>query len=139
MEQDRPQELRPTRLNCNLTEGIKIAKEEFAKSEGGLSVGKGSTNKMTERHILRLFWYLILGLPRWPSGNESACQFRRCKRHGFDPWVGKSPCSRKWLIHSGFLPGKFHGQSSLAGYSPKGHTESDTTEHISSALFGRAI
>ena len=28
-----------------------------------------------------------------------------------------------------FLPGKFHGHSSLAGYSPWGHKEWDTTEH----------
>ena len=27
-----------------------------------------------------------------------------------------------------FLPGEFHGQRSLAGYSPLGHKESDTTE-----------
>ena len=27
-----------------------------------------------------------------------------------------------------FLPGKSHGQRSPAGYSPWGHTESDTTE-----------
>ena len=27
-----------------------------------------------------------------------------------------------------FLPGKFHGQRSLAGYSPWGHKESATTE-----------
>ena len=27
-----------------------------------------------------------------------------------------------------FLPGKFHGQRSLAGYSPWGHKQSDTTE-----------
>ena len=25
------------------------------------------------------------------SGKESACQGRRCKRHGFDPWFGKIP------------------------------------------------
>ena len=28
-----------------------------------------------------------------------------------------------------FLPGKFHGQRSLGGYSPWGHKKSDTTEH----------
>ena len=28
----------------------------------------------------------------------------------------------------GFLPGEFHRQSSLVGYSPWGHKESDTTE-----------
>ena len=31
-----------------------------------------------------------------------------------------------------FLPGKFHGQRSLAGYSPWGHKESDTTEQARS-------
>ena len=29
-----------------------------------------------------------------------------------------------------FLPGKPHGQRSLAGYSPWGHKESDTIEHV---------
>ena len=28
------------------------------------------------------------------------------------------------------LPGKFHGQRSLVGYSPWGHKESDTTERL---------
>ena len=28
-----------------------------------------------------------------------------------------------------FFPGKFHGQRSLAGYSPWGRKESDETEH----------
>ena len=34
----------------------------------------------------------------FPGGSvvESACQCRRCKRHQFDPWVGKNPWSRKW-------------------------------------------
>ena len=30
--------------------------------------------------------------------------------------------------HSVSLPGEFHGQSSLVGYSPWGRKESDTTE-----------
>ena len=32
---------------------------------------------------------LILGFPGCFSGKESACQCRRFKRCGFDPWVGK--------------------------------------------------
>ena len=32
-------------------------------------------------------------------------------------WVGKIPWSRKWQPTPVFLPGKFHGQRSLAGYS----------------------
>ena len=53
---------------------------------------------------------------------------------GLIPGLGRAP-----VVGNVFLPGKFHGQSSLAGYSPKGHTELDTTEHIERALFGRAI
>ena len=33
--------------------------------------------------------------------------------------------------HPVFLPGKFHGQRSLVGYSPWGHKEADTTEQLS--------
>ena len=37
--------------------------------------------------------------------------------------------SRKRQLTPVFLPGKFHGQRSLAGYSLWGCKESDTTEH----------
>ena len=36
----------------------------------------------------------------------------------------------------GFLPGKFHGQRSLAGYSPWGREEMDTAEGLSTQLCG---
>ena len=36
------------------------------------------------------------GLPRWHSGKEAACQCRRCKMRGFDPWVRKIPWNKKW-------------------------------------------
>ena len=51
------------------------------------------------------------------------------KRPGFDPWVRKIPWSRKWQPTLVLLPGNFHGQRSLVGYSPQGCKESDTTEH----------
>ena len=47
---------------------------------------------------------------------------------GFKPLVRKMPWRRDWLPIPVFLPGKSHGQRSLAGYSPCGHKESDTTE-----------
>ena len=31
------------------------------------------------------------GLPQWLSGKESACQCRRHRRRGFNPWSGRSP------------------------------------------------
>ena len=58
---------------------------------------------------------------RWPSGKESTCQCRRHKRGEFNPRVRKIPLRRKWQPTLVFLPGKFHGQRSLAGYSPQGH------------------
>ena len=42
----------------------------------------------------------------------------RHKRHGFNPWVRKIPCRRKWQPTPIFLPGESHGQRSLVGYSP---------------------
>ena len=50
------------------------------------------------------------------------------KRLGFKPWVGKIPWRRAWQPIPVFLPGKFHGQSHLAGYSLCGCKESNTTE-----------
>ena len=42
------------------------------------------------------------GLSKLLSGKESACQYRRHRRLGFDPCVGKIPWRRKWhpLQHS---------------------------------------
>ena len=62
------------------------------------------------------------GLSRWLSGKESACQCRRCKRCGFDPWVGKIRWRRKRQPSPVFLPGESHGQGSLVSYSPWGHS-----------------
>ena len=46
------------------------------------------------------------------------------------PGSGRSPGEGNgWLLTPVFLPGEFHGQRSLAGYSPWGHKELDTTEY----------
>ena len=47
---------------------------------------------------------------RWHSGKKSARQCRRYKRRGFNPWVGKSPWSRKWLPTPVFLLEESQGQ-----------------------------
>ena len=69
----------------------------------------------------------MYALPRWLSGKELACQCRRCKRHRFNPWVGRIPWRKKLQPIPVLLPGKSHGQRGLARYSPWGHEESDTT------------
>ena len=47
-----------------------------------------------------------------------------------DPWVGKIPWKKKWLPTPVFLPGEFHAQRGLTGYSPWGHKELDMTERL---------
>ena len=64
-----------------------------------------------------------VGLPRWLSDKNSACQCRRC---GFSPWVGKIPWRRAWQLTPVFLPGESHGQRSLVGCK-----ESDMPEPLS--------
>ena len=61
-------------------------------------------------------------------GEEPTCQCRKRKR--CIPWVGKIPWKRPWRPTLVFLTGKFHGQRSLAGYSPWDHKESDTAERV---------
>ena len=48
------------------------------------------------------------------------------------PGSERYPGERNGNSRQYFLPGKFHGQRSLAGYSPWGHKESDTTEQARS-------
>ena len=56
------------------------------------------------------------------SRGSSQPNHLQCRRPGFDPW------RREWLPTPVFLPRESHGQKSLAGYSPWGRKESDTTE-----------
>ena len=79
------------------------------------------SNNVLMKHLLRkgfdfndhlsfqfLFKYTLMGgLRRWPSGKEPACHCRRCKRHGFDPWVWKISWRWEWLPTPVFLPGGY--------------------------------
>ena len=51
------------------------------------------------------------------SGKTSTCQ---CRRHGFSPWVRKTPWRRKRQPTPVFLPGQYHRQRNLSGCSPWG-------------------
>ena len=44
-----------------------------------------------------------MGFPGGSDGKESAC---KCRRPGFDPWVGKIPCRTGWQLTLVFLPRK---------------------------------
>ena len=53
---------------------------------------------------------IMKGFPDGSVGKE-------CGRDLFDPWLGKIPWRREWQPTPVFLPGEFHGQRSLVGYS----------------------
>ena len=52
------------------------------------------------------------------SDKESACQYRRCRRHGFNAWGRKIPWRRKWQPTPVFL-----------WESQWGHKESNMTKY----------
>ena len=47
----------------------------------------------------------------------------------------EDPLEEGMATSLGFLPGESDGQRSLAGYSPWGHKELDTTERLSTVLY----
>ena len=51
-----------------------------------------------------------VGFPGAISGKGPACQCRRPKRHGFNPWVEKIPWRRAWQLTLVLLPREFHEQ-----------------------------
>ena len=86
-----------------------------------------SQTRLSDFHFLLFF---ILGFPDGSVGKESAC---RCRRPGFDPWVGKIPWRRERLLTPVVLPAEFHGQRSLVD-SKWGHKESDAIERPTLSL-----
>ena len=93
------------------------------KSQGPAIQGvyvNGDSSSLLRRHVAlqpvkTTPVLLAIGFPWWLSDKELACQ---CRRHGFDPWVGKIPWRKVWQPTPVFLFGEFHGQNSLSGYSP---------------------
>ena len=78
---------------------------------------------MTQASLLALWWRVYL----------------KSRRPGFDPWVGKIPSRRKWQPTPLFLPGEFHEQGSLVGYSPWGSKELDTMEWLTLSLMAQIV
>ena len=54
-----------------------------------------------------------MGFPGESDGKESACN---AGDPGSVPELGRSP-GEEWLPTPAYLPGEFHGQRSLVGYS----------------------
>ena len=106
---------------------LRVLEAEVFKSgcPQGHIVPKGSRGKSS-------FW--LFQLLETSGASLVAQMVKICpqyRRPEFDSWVRKIPWRREWQLSPIFLPGKFHGQKSLAGYSPCGCKESDMTEQLS--------
>ena len=67
-------------------------------------------------HCRQLLYHLShQGRPYLPANAKDIS-----RKHGFDPWVRKMPCRRKWQQTPVFFPGKSHGPKSPEGYHPCG-------------------
>ena len=64
-------------------------------------------------------------------GKESTCNAENKGDADLIPGSIIFPCRRKWQPTPVILPGEFHGQRSLEGYSPKGRKELDMIEGLS--------
>ena len=84
-----------------------------------LSTGK-TNSKQKEPQVL-------YQLPRWYSGKEFI-SLHEIQEKRARSLVGKIPWHSNWQPTPVFLPGKFHGQKNLWGYSPWSCKESNTTE-----------
>ena len=108
------------RLNILQARLQQYMNREIPDVQAGFRKGRGTRDQIANIHWIIVLWSLVplpLGFPGSTSGKEPACQCRRYKRCGFEPWVRKIPWRRAWQPIPVFLPGESLGQRSLVGYS----------------------
>ena len=76
-------------MGCHFTRNLGAIRE-IVLSRGGCVQGSVES-AVTPGH---------LGLPRWLSGKQSACQ---CRRSRFDPWVEEDPLEKEIATHSSIV------------------------------------
>ena len=76
-----------------------------------------------------------LPLCSFPGGSCSKESAYNMGDQGSIRGLGFNPYRREWQPIPVFLPGEFHGQRSLKGYSPWGCQESDMTERLTLTFF----
>ena len=72
------------------------------KSQGDWLIHSTAAIALKEVNVSRIF-------PGGAIGKEPACQCRRRRRCGFDPWIGKILWRRAQQPTPVFLPGESHG------------------------------
>ena len=108
------------KLGDNKLSEISQSKNKYCMTPLTWDIPSGAKSESVSHSVLSVTPCTAAHQTPLSNGKESACQSRRRKRCVFNPWVGKIPWRRKWQLTLVFLPGKFHGQRSMAGYSPWG-------------------
>ena len=73
-----------------------------------------SLSKLQEMVTDREAWQAAVHAAGKVSDTAEQLNSNNNRRPGFNPWVGKTPWSRKWQPTTVFLPGKSPGQRSQA-------------------------
>ena len=81
--------------------------------------------------------HAIHWLPGFPGSSDRKGSAYNAGDPDSNPWVGTIPWRREWQLTPVVLPGEFHGQGSLAGYSPWGRQESGMIERLTLSLAQR--
>ena len=82
-----------------------------------------------------MVYFKSQGFPRGAVVKKPPANVGNKGDKGLIPGSERSPAGENgnplqyWVAWKPSLPGKFHRQGSLAGYSPWGHNELDMTEH----------
>ena len=95
-------------------------------SHGYKSSGKGTANNKRGYHLVRTYCVLSSLVTQMVRNLPAMQETWICSLDREDP-LEKEMATR-------FLPGEFHGQRSLAGYSPWVHKESDMNEQLTFSL-----
>ena len=106
---------------CGYTAGVSLCAQISSAYRDTSQTGLGPTQTVSHCNSINSFNSLVAQTVR----NLLAMQEPQVQS------LGREDTPEKGMpIHSSILPGEFHGQRSLVGYSPWGHKESDTTEWL---------
>ena len=73
-------------------------------------------------------------MAQWVKNPPAMQEIQETQEMCVGPLSLKDPLEKEMATHSGILAWKIPWQRSLAGYSPKGHKELNTTERLSTHM-----